>query len=332
MAVWPELAALGILGATISESVGGLGEGAGTLGVVMEAVGAALVVEPILATEMSARVIEQADDVCRERLLPGLLSGDKVVIIAHQEGSDPFAEPCLAASRTSTGYRLSGTKPAVRHGEQADVFLLSARLPDGEVALFQLPRDAKGLVAQSLRLIDSAGAADLTLDNVEVAEESCLALGKSAMAVLTDALEWGLAGLMAETAGIVARVNQATFDYLATRKQFGVTLASLQALRHRVADMAMAAEEVAATATAAIMALNDPPTASRSREILSASLACDAGGRLVGHEAVQLHGGMGVSDELAISHFARRLAAIRYQFGSCDVRRARLAGLLGAYA
>jgi alkylation response protein AidB-like acyl-CoA dehydrogenase len=332
MAIWPELAALGILGTTITESAGGLGEGAGALSVVMEALGASLVVEPVLAIEMSARVIEQADDACRKDLLPGVLSGESVVIIAHQEGGDPFAEPTLAAVRTASGYRLTGSKPAVRHGDHADVFLLSARLVDGEIALFLLPRNAAGVVVRPLRLIDDAGAADLILDGVEVAEEARLIPGNGVMAVLADVTEWGLTGLMAETVGIISRVNRATFDYLAARKQFGVPLASFQALRHRAADMVMAAEEAAAMATTAITALSDPPSASRSRTILSASLACDAGGRLVGHEAVQLHGGMGVSDELAISHFARRLAAIRYQFGSGDLRRARLAGLLGGFA
>ena len=234
--------------------------------------------------------------------------------------------------RKRSRYIATGLKPAVRHGDLANVFLLSARLADGEIALFVLPRDTTGVVVRPLRLIDDTSAADLVLDGAEVAEDARLTLGKGVMAVLADVMEWGLAGLMAETVGIISRVNRATFDYLAARQQFGVPLASFQALRHRVADMVMAAEEAAAMATTAIAALKDPPSALRSRTILSASLACDAAGRLVGHEAVQLHGGMGVSDELAISHFARRLAAIRYQLGSGDVRRARLAGLLGAFA
>lgn len=333
LAIWSDLVALGVLGAAVSEDGGGLGGKPMTLGVILESLGAALVVEPVLASSISARVIQQVtNDARRERLLSDILKGEKIIVIAHQEGGDPFAAPNLAAMKTPTGYRLTGVKPAVRHGDIADVFLVSARLAGGDVALFELPKPIAGAAVLPLRLIDDAGGADLTLENVELTEEMRLDLRRNAMEVLADALEWGLTGLMAETAGIASAVNDSTFAYLAMRKQFGVPLASFQALRHRAADMVMAAEEIGAMATAALAALDQTPSPSRSRTILSASLACDVAGRLIGHEAVQFHGGMGVSDEMSISHFARRLTAIRHQFGSGDTRRARLAHLLGAFA
>lgn len=325
MALWADLAELGVQGASVPEAAGGLGGGPGALGVVMEALGAALVVEPVLAVAMSARLLEHATDGLA--LVAGLVAGTEVPVIAHQEGADPFAPPRLAARRGPDGWCLDGAKPAVRHGDVATIFLVSARGEDGAAMLFSVPRDAAGLTVAPLRLIDGAGAADLVFAAVPAEP---LAPRDGAAVALADALDWGLSALAAETAGIIAQANRITFEYLAVRKQFGTTLASFQALRHRAADMAMAGEEAAAMAARAIAALDDPPSPARSRIVLSASLACDEAGRLVGHDAVQLHGGMGVSDELVVSHYARRLAAIRHQIGAPDIRRARLATLIGA--
>jgi alkylation response protein AidB-like acyl-CoA dehydrogenase len=145
--------------------------------------------------------------------------------------------------------------------------------------------------------------------------------------VLHDALEWGLFGLAAETAGIVGALNHATFSYLNTRKQFGVPLSSFQALQHRAADMHIAAEEIAAAVDSAIESLAAPAGVIRSAVLSATKVVADLAGHRIGHEAVQMHGAMGVSDELNISHYARRLAAIRAELGGAEIHRQRFRSL-----
>jgi len=162
---------------------------------------------------------------------------------------------------------------------------------------------------------------------LEAAPATLLLAGEAAEAALLDALETGITGLAAEAVGILRALNETTFAYLGTRKQFGATLASFQALQHRAADMQIAAEEAEILTRRAIEAMDGPAGAARSALVSAVKTVIDAAGRRVGHEAVQLHGGMGVSDELDVSHFMRRLAAMRAEFGSADLHRARFLAL-----
>jgi alkylation response protein AidB-like acyl-CoA dehydrogenase len=221
---------------------------------------------------------------------------------------------------------LTGTLRCVRHADVAAGFLVAAAA-GGVVSIHHIPRDTPGLSVHTFRLIDGAGAGELDLSSVVSPPDSWLAFDVDAAEVLQDALEWGLLGLAAEAAGIVGALNRATFAYLGNRKQFGVPLATFQALQHRAADMFIAAEEITAAVNYAIEALGTPPGAARSAAICAAKVIADGGGRRVGHEAVQLHGGMGVSDELNVSHYARRLTAIRADLGGADVHRLRFASL-----
>jgi alkylation response protein AidB-like acyl-CoA dehydrogenase len=141
--------------------------------------------------------------------------------------------------------------------------------------------------------------------------------------VLDDALEWGILGLAAETAGIVAALNATTFTYLMTRKQFGTAIGNFQALQHRAADMWIAAEELLAIVELGIGSMASAPSAGRARVVSAMKLVANKAGRRIGNEAVQLHGGMGVSDELIVSHYFRRLAAIRNELGTDDAHRLR---------
>jgi alkylation response protein AidB-like acyl-CoA dehydrogenase len=175
--------------------------------------------------------------------------------------------------------------------------------------------------------MDGAGAADLQLNAVRLPPAALMTFDVSPQTVLHDALEWGLLGVSAEAAGIIGALNRATFAYLNSRKQFGASLATFQALQHRAADMFIAAEEVSAAVNHAVAALDEPPGIARSAAICAAKVTADIAGRRVGHEAVQMHGGMGVSDELNVSHYARRLATIRAELGSADTHRQRLASL-----
>jgi alkylation response protein AidB-like acyl-CoA dehydrogenase len=235
----------------------------------------------------------------------------------------------LAARRTATGYLLDGVKPAVRGADAARDLLVSARLEDNSTAVFLIDPEQRGVRREPLRLIDAGGAADLSFENLALSAGALLSFADGADAAIAIALEWTLAALCAETAALVGAANAATFAYLNVRQQFGQALAKFHALQHRAADMFIAQTEAEALASDALRALAEAPSDARSRRILLASLGCDAAGRLVGHEAIQLHGGMGVSDELIISHYGRRLAAIRNQVASADARQAQILALRG---
>ena len=327
MALWQGLAELGALSAAVGEELGGFGGTSRDIAVVQDALAPALAVEPVLAAAISARLISHLDAEPAAKLSAALMSGERIPVLAHAEGFDPFAPPLATATPTSGLYRLRGQKPCVRHADVATELLISAVLPDGTIAVFIAPAHAPGASLTPLRLIDGAGAADLVVDDLMLDEAARLPFGDRAFASLIDALEWGLAGLCAETAALIATANTETRAYLNQREQFGTRLAQFQALAHRVADMAIAQEEATAMAETALIALQEPASAARSRIVLAASLACDAAGMRVGHEAIQMFGGMGVSDELAISHYGRRFAAIRAQIGTTDTRAARLTEL-----
>ncbi|KXU33810.1 hypothetical protein A0J57_03990 [Sphingobium sp. 22B] len=331
LALWAHLLELGTVAALLPEAHGGFGGTPADMAVVQAALAEGLLVEPVLACAVvAARLLQAAEGEQAAALLAGIASGDAIAILAHAEGFDAFAAPILAAEPDGAGgYVLSGVKPAVRHADVASHLLLSARLGD-ETALFVLPSAAEGLELASTRAIDAAGAADVILHSVRLGPEARLAFVGDALDAINDALLWGLAGLAVETAAIAAAANRETFAYLNVREQFDTKLANFQALQHKAADMAIAGEEAAAMAAHAIAVLGSgQDMAERSRCVLAASLACDAAGRTVGHGAVQLFGGMGVSDETIVSHHARRLAAIRAQIGTCEARAARLSTLEG---
>ncbi len=324
LGLWRPLAELGLFAALVSEEQGGFGGTPEDMAVMQDGLAASLPVEPFLASPViCGRLLAAA----RSALLEDVITGGAIPILAHGEGFDPFAKARLTATAQSGHYRLDGLKPAVRHGDVATHFLVSADI-DAAQRLFLVSAQAPGLTRKTIRLIDAAGAADVHFENVIVPAMAALSI-EVCDAAIEDALEWGLTGLAVETASLIAAINAATFEYLGMRKQFGSRLADFQALQHKAADMAIGAEEAAAMAHLAVARLSEPATAERSAAILRASLACDSAGRFAAHTAIQLFGGMGVSDELIVSHYGRRLAAIRSQIGSMDARAARLCSLEG---
>jgi alkylation response protein AidB-like acyl-CoA dehydrogenase len=250
--------------------------------------------------------------------LDPLVSGEQIFAFAHTEGFDPFASPRTLATGEPGAYRLTGLKPAARHADLAHRLIVTATL-HGAPAAFLVEAGAPGLHREPFRLIDAASAATVTLENTP-------AQFLAGAEVVAEALLWSIAGLAAETTGIIAALNAATFAYLNTRKQFGAPLASFQALQHRAADMFTAAEE-ARILTLRLIAALDANTPAAAALASAAKALTDDAGRKVAHEAVQLHGGMGVSDELNISHYLRRLTAIRAELGGADLHRARFAEL-----
>lgn len=318
LALWANLADMGVLGAAFDEASGGYAGDARSVALLMAELGRALAVEPVLACAvMAGRVLRHANDLDG---IGQIIGGEKIVVLAHDAGADPFALPRVRATQDAAQYRLSGVIRGVRHADVAHEFLVSAAC-EGETAVFRVAREQ--LDVRPYRLMDAAAAAELRFDGLVVDASARLDFALPAKDVLADALDWGLFGLAAEALGLIEAANTASFQYLTTRKQFGVLIGTFQALQHRAADMKVAEEELRALLNLAIEALNNPVSAQRSALMSAAKASADAAGRRVGHEAVQMHGGMGVSDELNVSHIARRLAAIRAEYGSADTHRLR---------
>jgi len=318
LALWPTLAAQGILGAALPEDAGGFGEGVRDLAVVMAIVGQRLVVEPLLAAAVCGRILNAGGDA---EQVNAIMAGNRIVVLAHTEGHDPFADLATTATPCDDGYLLTGTKVAIRHADLAHGFIVTAAL-GSTVSAFLVEAGARGLERDAFRLIDSSSAATLHFANTPAR----LLAGADAV---QEALQWSLIGLAAETAGIIDALNAATFAYMGVRKQFGAFLATFQALQHRAADMFAGAEEVRALTALAIDA-TDAAGPSRFALACAVKALADDAGLKIGHEAVQIHGGMGVSDELDVSHYMRRLAVIRSEFGGADIHRAHFATLAAA--
>jgi alkylation response protein AidB-like acyl-CoA dehydrogenase len=306
MSLWPHLAEQGVLGAGFTEEAGGFGGTMRDLSVVMAEIGRTLAVEPLLSSILGGRLLADAGSV---------ISGGQVLALAVSEGCDPFAPPKVTVD--SSG-KISGQKLAVRHADLAHILIVSAS-QNGEAGLWAVA--AQNANIEPYRLIDGSSAATVTFTDAPASK-----VGDAS--AFTDLAARACIGLAAEASGIIAMLNAATFAYLRTRKQFGVPLSTFQALQHRAADMFAAAEELRILTGCAIDAIDN--NASSAHALASAAKAqADDLGKRVAHEAVQMHGGMGVSDELNISHGLRRLAAIRADWGSADIHRARFAALGG---
>ena len=325
MALWPQLAELGVLGAATDAAHGGFDGSASTIALVAAALGDNLAVEPFAASAVAAaRLLAQSGPHAQPHL-DALIAGEQVWLLAAATGHDPFAAPSIRHVTDDGRTVLSGKLTHLVNGDVATGLLVLSQGNDG-LALHALPIDAEGVVRRTYRRIDGSGAADVAFNDVVVQAGQRLQVDGELRKAVDTALEWGLLALVAETSGIITALNQRTFSYLRERKQFGVPLASFQALQHRAADMQIASEELDAV-LASCVAHFDTDSVARHAAISAAKAMADRLGRRVGHESVQMHGGMGVSDELDVSHYARRLSALRATWGSQDTHRLRYARL-----
>lgn len=324
LSLWRTFGEQGVIGAAFPESCGGFAGDTRTIAVLMEEIGRSLAIAPYLATAVVAGAILQrwTDARARRSMLDSIIAGECVAVLAHDSGMTQFDRVSLVLSGTTKAGHINGTVRALRHGELAHVFLVAASSSDGAVHFFRLPRGSPGLRVDPYRLIDGAGGVDLVLANVPVSADEHMVIEGSGQDALTWALELGVLGQAAEAAGIVRQLNETTFAYLMTRKQFGAPLGSFQSLQHRAADMWIACEELVAMTEIAIMETSDANAGDRS--IFSAlKVVMDETARRVGNESVQMHGAMGVSDELIVGHYFRRLAAMRGMLGATDSHRLR---------
>ncbi len=315
---WNALAELGVLGLNISQDHGGFGEVPASLLPVHVELGRGLVSEPVIPSAvMGAALADACGDAARGRWLPAIASGEAIVSVAWQEPGrryDAGPQDCQA-TRTAEGWRLAGAKHLVWHGAAATAWFVSARGDDGRTVLLAVPADTAGVRITDTPTLDGARCARLDLDAASLPADALLAEGDPADGALAHALQWGTAALCAHAAGAMERLLDITVDYLKTRKQFGQPLASFQALQHRLAEMLVAKELALSMAYVAVAALTEPDAAQRRRMIASAKLEAARAGRLVAQMAVQLHGGMGMTDELEVGDYFKRLTVVDQLLG-----------------
>jgi len=332
--IWQGLADLGLLALNVPAEFDGLDGSAIDTMLVMQVVGETLLPAPYAASAVQAVCAIDAlgTPAQRAQWLPALARGEGIAVLAHDEiatRDDRLAVTTVAA-RCEAGFVLHGHKCVIPHALHADWLLISARLHtmDGPLALFMVPRASAGLQCLPCPLVDGTLAADIILENLVLPTEALLGTEADATAALSMVLDRGLAALCAEAMGVLDKLLAATAEYTRTRKQFGVEIASFQALRHRLAEMLMHVEQARSMAYLAAVRCTDPDPQLRTRTLSAAKVVIGQACRFVGQQAVQLHGGMGVTDALNVSHYFRRLMAIEQQGGSTDFHlQAYAAGL-----
>jgi alkylation response protein AidB-like acyl-CoA dehydrogenase len=333
--VWAGIAEMGLLGIPFEEASGGFGGGVVDLMSPMQAIGDALVVEPFLATLLAGRLIDRAGSAAqKDEILPAVIDGSLRLAFAHTEDGARYrlAHVAAAATRTGDGWRLDGLKRVVVGAPIADLFVVSARLAgkpgdaDG-IALFVVARDAQGVSMTPYRNLDNQAAADVKFDGVQLRADARLGDGQ-ALPVIEEAVDFAIALQCAEACGAIQYANDATLEYLKTRKQFGTAIGSFQALQHRMVDMFVTAEQVRSM-TYLVCSRFDTTTdpRERARLVSAAKIKVADACRHISQEAVQLHGGMGMSEEMKVSHTFRRLTMIMQQYGDADHHLERFAAL-----
>jgi len=325
--IWASLAELGLLGLLVPEEHGGIGAGALETMLTLTAFGRGLLVEPFIQSAILATVLirELGSAAQKEEHLPRLAAGDLIAVPAHGERGARYDLSSVAttAARDGDGYTLSGDKAVVLHAPSADLLLVSARTSGPResregISLFLVPRDAQGLSLKPYPTIDGMRAAEVRLEQVKLPASALLGKEGAAFPALSAAFDIALAALCAEAVGALQESLDATIEYTKTRKQFGVPIGKFQALQHRMADMLMHVEQARSMSFLAAVRCTDPDAAVRAKTLSAAKVVIGQACRYVGQQSIQLHGGMGMTDELMISHHFRRLTAIELSLGDTE--------------
>ena len=326
---WATFADMGLLGLPLADEFGGFGGGALDMMGVMEIFGEALVVEPYLATVLAARLVARAGSAAqRKAILPAVAEGSMRLAFAQTEAGARYDLGAVAtkAARSGDGWTLDGEKLVVLGAPLADRLVVSART-DAGISLFLVERSAGGMTLKSYRTIDGMRAADVDLEGVKLGADALLGQDGQALPAIEEAVDFATALVCAEAVGAMKFACDTTLEYLKTRKQFGVPIGMFQALQHRMVDMYVTTEQ---SRSMACLACSKADTATDAREraqaISAAKIKIADAARLVSQESIQLHGGMGMTEEMKVSHTFRRLTMIAQQFGDADHHLGRFAG------
>lgn len=339
---WQALADMGLLGFTFPEEHGGLDGNAADTMIVMESFGRALVVEPYLATVVlgGGLIRDAGSDEQKAEILPAITAGERRLALAHREDGARYnlSHVDTWANTENGSYRISGEKTGVLHGAQAHQLIVSART-DGVktdehgLTLFLVDTNAEGVTVTDVATHDGQRMARVSLDNVKVSADAIVGKVDAGFELIEKAVDLGIAALCAEAVGAMEAMNEQTLEYTQTRKQFGTPIARFQALQHRQADMFIAVQQARSMAILAAAYADSDDRAARREAISQAKVLVGQSARYVGQQGVQLHGGMGVTDEMFAAHLFKRLTLINLLFGDADHHLAQVSdGLLAKTA
>ena len=335
-AVWKQLAELGVLSIPFSEAAGGFGGGAVDMMSAMQSIGASLVVEPVSATVLAGRLVDRAGSAAQQAaILPAVVEGTRRLAFAHSEDGARYRLQQVAATakKTGDGWVLSGLKRVVAGAPLADLLVVSARTAgaagDAEgISLFVVAANAKGVSMTPYRNIDNQRAADVKLDGVQVRADALLGTEGGALAAIEEAVDFATALQCAEAVGAMQFANDTTLEYLKTRKQFGQPIGAFPALQHRMVEMFVTTEQARAMSYLVCSKVDTTPDATeRARIVSAAKIKIADACRQISQESIQLHGGMGMTEEMKVSHTFRRLTMIAQQLGDADHHLERFAAL-----
>ena len=318
-AVWQQLTELGIVSALFDEAAGGFGGSGFDIMVVFEALGRALVVEPFLGALMAGRALAKAGG--QDDMLAGIVSGETIAAFAQEDGATP-----VTATKSGDGWTLSGTKAVVPQAGAASVFVVVVE-QDGDPLVLVVPADTAGVSVRSYNIVEGGAAGDVTFDDATLGAEARLGGDGQGQAIVDAAVGAGLLALSAEAVGAMEFVKEATLGYLRDRKQFGVPIGKFQALQHRMATVLLEIEQAQSAVINAASAFDGDDAKARARALAAAKYTIGRTGALVAEETIQLHGGIGMTWEYAVSHYAKRLVMIDHQLGDEDYHLQRYIAL-----
>ena len=332
-AIWGKLAEQGLLGLPFAEEDGGFGAGAVETAIVMEALGKALVLEPYLATVVIAGgfLRHGGSDAQKAAHIPSIIDGSRTFAFAQLEKNSRYdlGDVSTTAKKKGDGWVIDGEKFVVLNGENADTLIVTARTKGGRhdktgVGVFLVPANAKGVVKKSYPTQDGLHAADISFTAVEVGADAAIGDGENALPLIERVVDEARTAICAEAVGLMDELLKTTVEYIKTRKQFGVAIGSFQSLQHRAADMFVAVEQARSMSMFATMAADFDDPKERAKAVAAAKVQIGKSGKFVGQQAIQLHGGIGMTQEAKIGHYFKRLTMIENTFGDTDYHMRRV--------
>ena len=332
--LYAQFAELGAIGALFKEEDGGFGGAGFDISVVFESLGRGLVAEPLLGALVVGQALIAAGTESQKAKLEDIIAGGAMAALAHDEPGSHYElnNVSTSAAKTATGWVLSGAKGVVAFGAKADLLLVSARTSGSQydedgISLFLIDGSAAGISKRSLQRFEGGRVAELTFDNVQLSNDAMLGAEGKGLQVLEHISGYALLALAAESVGAMDVAKQHTLEYLQTRKQFGVAIGSFQALQHRMADVLLEIEQARSAVINAASAVDELEGADKEKALSAAKYTVGYVGTLVAEESIQLHGGIGMTWELPLAHYAKRLVMIDHQFGDEDHHLARFVAL-----
>lgn len=339
--IWATFAELGLLAVPFAEEDGGIGGGTVETMIVMEAIGRTMALEPYLATVvMGGGLLRHGGSgEQRSRHIPTIVSGERRLAFGHTERQSRYdlADVQTTAKRDGAGWVLDGEKGVVLHGDTADTILITARTAGNRrdrsgIGLFMVDAKAAGLTRRGYPTQDGLRAAQLNLSGVKVAADAVIGDPADALPIVERVVDETIAAMCAEAIGLMTFMHETTLDYLKTRKQFGATIGSFQAVQHRAAEMFIALEQARSMALFATVMAAEADAKVRRQAISAAKVQIGRSGRYIGQQAIQLHGGIGMTMEYSVGHAFKRMTMIDQMFGDADYHLALVAdgdGLVG---